>query len=291
MSDGSSWCAGVAAGMAAVFRTPLEQRCLGSGDPLPRRLRGRGVDSGHHGQRHRVLRRDLDFRRIDALRARSAISLHPQTPAAVRAIGDNDRRGRFDLPRCASRRSTALGAVAASPLGASSRGRTRSRTLRGAAHHSRRRTLRDAGTRLGILGGATGRRRSPSPERTGYPAVGRTSSSCSSVARSCLRRPSPSEPAEAPATSGRLGAWRALRRRIRSRAARLTATTSIDPGAFALVGMGTFYGGLAHVPVSSLIMGSSELAGSYYFSSRSCWPRDRLCGPAQAHPPSTTHRS
>ncbi len=37
---------------------------------------------------------------------------------------------------------------------------------------------------------------------------------------------------------------------------------SIDPGAFALVGMGTFYGGLAHVPVSSLVM-VCELAGSY----------------------------
>ena len=36
----------------------------------------------------------------------------------------------------------------------------------------------------------------------------------------------------------------------------------IDPGAFALVGMGTFYGGLAHVPVSSLVM-TCELAGSY----------------------------
>jgi CIC family chloride channel protein len=36
----------------------------------------------------------------------------------------------------------------------------------------------------------------------------------------------------------------------------------IDPGAFALVGMGTFYGGIAHVPVSSLIM-VCELAGSY----------------------------
>lgn len=36
----------------------------------------------------------------------------------------------------------------------------------------------------------------------------------------------------------------------------------IDPGAFALVGMGTFYGGLAHVPVSSLIM-VCEMAGSY----------------------------
>lgn len=36
----------------------------------------------------------------------------------------------------------------------------------------------------------------------------------------------------------------------------------IDPGAFALVGMGTFYGGIAHVPVSALIM-VCELCGSY----------------------------
>ena len=62
---------------------------------------------------------------------------------------------------------------------------------------------RDA--RWGSSGAATGRRRSPSPERTGYPVVGRgQSSSCSSVARSCWRPPSPSEPGEVPATSGRL---------------------------------------------------------------------------------------
>lgn len=36
----------------------------------------------------------------------------------------------------------------------------------------------------------------------------------------------------------------------------------IEPGAFALVGMGAFYGGIAHVPVSSLIL-VSELAGNY----------------------------
>ncbi len=36
----------------------------------------------------------------------------------------------------------------------------------------------------------------------------------------------------------------------------------IDPGAFALVGMGTFYGGVAHVPIGSLVM-VCELAGSY----------------------------
>lgn len=36
----------------------------------------------------------------------------------------------------------------------------------------------------------------------------------------------------------------------------------ISPGAFALVGMGTFYGGLAHVPLAALVM-VCELAGSY----------------------------
>ena len=45
-------------------------------------------------------------------------------------------------------------------------------------------------------------------------------------------------------------------------AAALLHDPTIDPGAFALVGMGTFYGGLAHVPVSSLIM-VCEMAGSY----------------------------
>jgi CIC family chloride channel protein len=40
------------------------------------------------------------------------------------------------------------------------------------------------------------------------------------------------------------------------------ADPRIDPGAFALVGMGTFYGGIAHVPISSLVM-VCELAGSY----------------------------
>ena len=36
----------------------------------------------------------------------------------------------------------------------------------------------------------------------------------------------------------------------------------IDPGAFALVGMGTFYGGIAHAPLSALVL-VCEMAGSY----------------------------
>jgi CIC family chloride channel protein len=47
------------------------------------------------------------------------------------------------------------------------------------------------------------------------------------------------------------------------RAAQLvTGDPSLSPGAFALVGMGTFYGGIAHVPVAALVM-TCELAGSY----------------------------
>lgn len=45
-------------------------------------------------------------------------------------------------------------------------------------------------------------------------------------------------------------------------AAALLGDPKIDPGAFALVGMGAFYGGLAHVPLSALVL-VSELAGSY----------------------------
>ena len=37
---------------------------------------------------------------------------------------------------------------------------------------------------------------------------------------------------------------------------------TIQPAAFALVGMGTFYGGIAHVPISAVIL-VSEMAGSY----------------------------
>jgi CIC family chloride channel protein len=45
-------------------------------------------------------------------------------------------------------------------------------------------------------------------------------------------------------------------------AALLLGDDSIRPLAFALVGMGTFYGGIAHVPLSALVL-VSELAGSY----------------------------
>ncbi len=45
-------------------------------------------------------------------------------------------------------------------------------------------------------------------------------------------------------------------------AALLLHDPRIDPAAFALVGMGTFYGGIAHAPLSALVL-VSELAGSY----------------------------
>lgn len=45
-------------------------------------------------------------------------------------------------------------------------------------------------------------------------------------------------------------------------AAALTGDLTLHPAAFALVGMGTFYGGIAHAPLSALVL-VSELAGSY----------------------------
>jgi chloride channel protein, CIC family len=42
----------------------------------------------------------------------------------------------------------------------------------------------------------------------------------------------------------------------------LLGDPSIDPGAFALVGMGAFFGGIAHVPLASLVL-VCEMAGSY----------------------------
>jgi CIC family chloride channel protein len=42
----------------------------------------------------------------------------------------------------------------------------------------------------------------------------------------------------------------------------LVADPRIDPGAYALVGMGVFYGGIAHVPLSALVL-VCELAGNY----------------------------
>lgn len=45
-------------------------------------------------------------------------------------------------------------------------------------------------------------------------------------------------------------------------AALLLEDPSIDPGAFALVGMGVFYGGVAHVPLAALVL-VCELAGNY----------------------------
>lgn len=45
-------------------------------------------------------------------------------------------------------------------------------------------------------------------------------------------------------------------------AALLIGDGRIDPGAFALVGMGAFYGGIAHVPLSALVL-VCELAGNY----------------------------
>lgn len=49
---------------------------------------------------------------------------------------------------------------------------------------------------------------------------------------------------------------------VGSGARALTGDPSLDPGAFALVGMAALYGGVAHAPISAVVL-VSELAGSY----------------------------
>ena len=152
------------------------------------------------------------------------------------------------------------------PVWAAPRGRwARPRPVGGAAHPcSSAVTSAPRVARSASSGAATAPRRSPSPAPTGLPGAGGAPSFCSScAARSCSRRRSPIGTGGSAGDFGPSLVLGGLFGGAFGRAAAvLLHDPSIDPGAFALVGMGTFYGGLAHVPVSSLIM-VSELAGSY----------------------------
>ena len=144
------------------------------------------------------------------------------------------------------------------------RAASRSESSRCRSSFSSADTSRRRDARSGSSGAAMGRRRSLSPERTGYPVVGRGQSSSSFLCGAKLLATSLT--VGTGGSAGDFGPSLVLGGLFGGAFGRAAAVLlhdpSIDPGAFALVGMGTFYGGLAHVPVSSLIM-VSELAGSY----------------------------
>ena len=80
---------------------PAGRRAAGRRGALPRRLRVRRARSGGPRQRHGLLRRHLDLRRDDAVRAPGALPVRHQAPAALRPAGaagvDAGRAVRDDL--------------------------------------------------------------------------------------------------------------------------------------------------------------------------------------------------
>ena len=259
--------AGTAAGMAAVFRTPARRRAPRRRGPSPRRLRGRRARPERPRERRQLLGLHRDLRRAHPLRPRADVPVRPRAPAALRL--PRGRRVRSS-PAASSRRCGGVqSATARAPVPelvqAGYRG-ARPRGRRDPAHHAHRAAARTA--RTGARLPRRRVRRRPARDhraRAGSRWAGAASSSsrilgvlkivatCLTVGIGRQRR------RLRPLARHR----RDLRRRVRARGRSCSCTTRrIDPGAFALVGMGTLYGGLAHVPIASLVM-TCELAGSY----------------------------
>ena len=161
----------------------------GGRDSLPRRLRSRGADSRRPGQRHRLLGRHHDLRRIDAVCAGATLSLHPQAPASLRAARGSRRRGRVDVSGGASRRPDVSRRVCrfrsgrARPRVASPSACSRCRSSSWSAATSARRGARWGSWAAGM---APPRWRSPAP--TGCRAAeGRRVPAVLCAARSCSR--------------------------------------------------------------------------------------------------------
>ena len=89
--------AGVAAGIAAVFRTPLGAALLAAEVLYRDDFESDALIPGVLGQRHRLLGGHLALRRIDAVRARAALSVRAGASAALRCPRGRhlDHRRRF----------------------------------------------------------------------------------------------------------------------------------------------------------------------------------------------------
>ena len=257
--------AGVAAGMAAVFRTPLGAALLAA-EVLYR------DDFEAEALVPAVLASVISYSVVISIfgestlfaRART-LSLHPAPPPALRAARGADRGRGVAVPGHPARRPEGLGPPPASRLGPPRDRRARARApWRCRSSWSSGARIGTPGKALGILGGGYGAAQIAITGRTGCRRDGR--------APSCLlflcgaKLIATSFTIGTGGSAGDFGPSLVLGGLFGGAfgraAAALLHDPSIDPGAFALVGMGTFYGGLAHVPVSSLIM-VCELAGSY----------------------------
>ena len=257
--------AGTAAGMAAVFRTPLGAALLAvevlhrddfEADALvpavlasvvATRCSSRSSASAPSSRTRRPTRSSPEHLPLYALLA-VLVSL-----VASVFLVDAACRAALDRAGCAS----PTGASRASAAWRSGSSRRRSSWSSGRTSASRAR-----GSGSSAAGTARRSSRSPAPRGSPSGGAGSSCSRCSGVVKivaTCLTV----------GTGGSAGDFGpslvigGLFGGAFGRAAQLLLhDPRIDPGAFALVGMGTFYGGLAHVPIASLVM-TCELAGSY----------------------------
>ncbi len=257
--------AGTAAGMAAVFRTPLGAALLAvevlHRDDFETEALIPSVLASVVAYSVFV----VDLRRVDALRPRGEVPVRSRSSAALRAPG----RGRSRSSRpCFSRFCAAC--------------RARPRDSRVQSGPSRRSAVscwaprpfpssrswaRSSGTKAwgsASSGAAMARRRSGSPVLDGSRPDGSASSCCCLLGLAKIIATSLT--VGSGGSAGDFGPSLVIGGIFGGafgRAAQLLLhDPRIDPGAFALVGMGTLYGGLAHVPIASLVM-VCELAGSY----------------------------
>ena len=255
--------AGVAAGMSAVFRTPLGAALLAVEVLYRDDFESDALIPARPRERRLVLGRHLDLRRDRRCsRTRRAIRSCPAHLPLYALLALLVALARRAVRRASLRRRAALVAALPVPAWAAARRSAASRSgvvaspadPRSSAAHRRRRGRGSASSAA-----ATARRRWRSPARRGCRAGWRGGASCCSC--SCV--------AKLVAASLTIGIGR-QRRRLRARrscigglfggafgraAQLLLDDPRIDPGAFALVGMGTFYGGIAHVPLSALVHG------------------------------------
>ena len=197
-------------------------------------------------------------------RART-LSLHPAPPPALRAARGADRDRGVVVPGHPAPRPEGLGPPARSRLGPARDRRARAQRRGGAAHPgSWARASARPGKALGILGGGYGAAQIAITGTDWLPAGWKGAELLLFLCGAKLL--ATSFTIGTGGSAGDFGPSLVLGGLFGGAfghaASALLHDPSIDPGAFALVGMGTFYGGLAHVPVSSLIM-VCELAGSY----------------------------
>src|ERR1019366_2934228 len=217
-------------------------------DPAPRRLRDRRAHPGRTRERRQLLDVHRLLRRAHALRPRADVPVRPRASAALRDPRGRrlDRRERVPGWCKPGLGGLALGLVATPVI-----------VLIGPR-------LGQPGQGLGILGGGYGAAQLAIAGAEWFPLGWRGAELLAllgavKIVATCFT-------VGTGGSAGDFGPSLVIGGLVCGafgRAAQLLLhDPRIDPGAFALVGMGTFYGGLAHVPIASLVT-TSELAGSY----------------------------